>query len=440
MKHILIIGAGLSSSYLIRYLLAQSEMHSWKITVADTDLELANRKVNDHANGLAISLNVQHTGELNAAVSQVDLVISMLPASMHFTVAEACLQHRKHLFTASYISEEMKSLHIEALKANVLFLNECGLDPGIDHMSAMKLIHGIQQQGGEIKSFKSYCGGLIAPEFDTNPWHYKFTWNPRNVILAGKSTARYKENNQLKFIPSTRIFAQTEQVKVHHGEVFDAYANRDSLEYIHPYGIESAHTVLRGTLRGAGFCSAWNALVQLGLNDDSFVVEIPEGMNYRSWLDAFVPAIKDKTLEESTAMVLQTGLQSEIMAKLTWLGLFDSKPLGIKKGSPATILEHLLLDKWQLHTGDLDRVVMHHEIKYELHGKSKIVRSSLAVIGEDEMYTAMSKTVGLPLGIAAKLLLTGMIKSSGVHIPVIPEFYHPILEELETFGIRFVES
>ncbi|MFA6259858.1 MAG: saccharopine dehydrogenase C-terminal domain-containing protein [Bacteroidia bacterium] len=440
MKHILIIGAGLSSSYLIRYLLEHSEKYSWKITVADTDPDLANRKVNDHSNGLAISLNVQHAGELNAAVSQADLVISMLPAIMHIQVAHVCLQHRKHLFTASYISEEMKSLHIEALKSNVLFLNECGLDPGIDHMSAMKMIHDIQQQGGEIQSFKSYCGGLIAPAYDTNPWHYKFTWNPRNVVLAGKSTARYKENGGLKFIPHTRIFTQTENVKVHSGESFDAYANRDSLEYIHPYGIESVHTVLRGTLRGKGFCAAWNALVQLGLNDDSFSIEFPEGMNFRSWLDAFVQDMPDKSLEERVAWQLQTDQQGEIMQKLTWLGLFDPKPLGIHEGSPAAVLEHLLLDKWPLQTGDLDRIIMHHEIGYSLNGVTKVLKSSLEVIGEDEMYTAMSKTVGLPLGIAAKLLLTGKIKSSGVHIPVIPEFYQPILEELETLGISFIES
>ena len=440
MKNILVIGAGLSSSYLIKYLLQESEKQLWTIHVVDADKALAERKINYHKNGIASSLNIYDTNELIQQIKAADLVISMLPASLHILVAQHCLKLKKHLITASYISEEMRILHIEALKANVLFLNECGLDPGIDHMSAIKLIHEIQSKGGKITTFKSYCGGLISKESDNNPWHYKFTWNPRNVVLAGQNTARYLENNELKFIPASRIFSQFEKVSIPDGEEFECYANRDSLEYIKPYGIESAHTVLRGTMRSDGFCSAWNCIVRLGLNDDSFIIHNADKRTYKDILSAFTPGDKEHSLEERVATFLNVSQHDEIFKKLQWLGIFDDTKISIREGTPAQILQLLLQSKWKLEPGDIDRIVMHHQFEYTLSNENKSIKSTLVVKGEDDVLTAMAKTVGLPLGIAAKLILTDKIKTRGVQMPLIPEIYLPILEELKLFGVEFIEQ
>jgi saccharopine dehydrogenase-like NADP-dependent oxidoreductase len=274
MQHILVLGAGLSSSYLIKYLLASAKKENWHITVADQSLALAESKIKKHPLAKAIALDVSDKEQREAEIKKADIVVSLLPPALHILAAKECIKCKKHLVTASYISDEMKSLHNQALKADVLFLNEIGLDPGIDHLSAMEMIHGIQAKGGEIVSFKSYCGGLVAPEYDNNPWNYKFTWNPRNVILAGQATAKYVEDTQVKFIPANRIFTQTEDVNVKGYGKFESYANRDSLGYIEPYGITSARTVLRGTLRRKGYSLNWNNLIKLGLTDDTIIAKI----------------------------------------------------------------------------------------------------------------------------------------------------------------------
>lgn len=440
MKQILVLGAGLSSPALIRYLLDQSVENNWQITVADAGIQQAEEKIKGHPQATATAFDVQNREQLLQLAAHADLVISLLPATMHILVARVCLQLNKHLITASYITAEMKSMHVQALKQGLLFLNECGLDPGIDHMSAMQMIHSIQKEGGTIDAFKSYCGGLVAPEFDTNPWHYKFTWNPRNVVLAGQGTARYLYQHHLKFIPPSRIFTQTESVQIHNGEIFEAYANRDSLEYIQPYGISSAHTVMRGTLRVPGFCSAWNALVQLGLTDDSFAIHHNNNLTWRAMVEAFTPGSSSVPVEERIADFLRINLRGDIMEKLRWLGLFEDAIIPMNEASPAAILQQRLMEKWKFHPGDLDRIVLHHELHYHIGGSPQLKRSSLVVTGEGGEYTAMAKTVGLPMGIAAKLLLTGKLKITGVQMPVMPELYVPVLRELESLGIRFVES
>lgn len=439
MKHILVLGAGLSSAYLIQYLLENAATAQWQITVADIALQQAQAQVQNHPRGRAVALEGTETTLRNELIATHDLVISLLPPSLHVDVAQACIRFGKHLITASYISEGMQRLDADAKAAGLLLLNECGLDPGIDHLSAMQLIHAIQQKGGTITSFKSHCGGLVAPEFDDNPWHYKFTWNPRNVVLAGQATAKFKQYGTVKYITPQHLFEQTQPVAISGYGNFESYANRDSLQYIVPYGIESAGTVFRGTLRKQGFSAAWNLLVRLGLTDDGYQLDATN-LTMRQWLNAYVPGTDETKLEERLCAFLPIERNSASFALLQWLGLFTNATLPLTQGSPAQLLQSVLQQKWKLKPGELDMIVMKHEITYELEGKTFYTESELVVKGESERLTAMAKTVGLPLGIAAKLILQQQIELSGVHMPIQPALYEPMLAELKQHGIAFTET
>lgn len=438
MKKILVLGAGLSASYLINYFLKNAKKENWFIIIADANLEIAKQKLGNSKFGSAQQLNIEDEPKKEKLIEEADIVVSLLPPSLHYLVAKECLKQKKNLVTASYLTEEMNALHAQALKANLLFLNEIGLDPGIDHLSAMKMIHEIQAKGGEITSFESYCGGLVAPEFDDNPWNYKFTWNPKNVVLAGQSTARYMNKSLLKFIPPNRIFAQTKAIKVGKLGTFDSYANRDALSYIEPYGIGSAQTVLRGTLRRKGFCEAWNCLVKLGLTDNSYALPQTETLTYQQMVAAFLNVSNLKQTEDKLAEFLEIKKSSKLFKKISWLGLFEPIAIGLKNATPAEALQKLLQEKWLLKENELDQIIMKHEITYSLKGKEYQEESYLSVVGENQILTAMAKTVGLPMAIATKLILQGKIKSKGVQIPLSKEFYEPILLELESYGIKFV--
>ncbi len=440
MKKILVLGAGLSASSLIRYLLQHSQTYNWQVRVVDQSLELVNKKLNGHPNGVALSFNALKQEERMPEIEAADLVISMLPARFHPEVAKDCLSAKKNLITPSYVSSEMKAMDNAARNAGVLFMNEIGVDPGIDHMSAMKIIDEIRENGGEITSFKSYCGGLIAPESDNNPWHYKFTWNPRNVVLAGQGTAQYIDRGQYKFIPYAQVFSRIEKVEVAGAGTFEGYANRDSLSYRSVYGLDHIPTIFRGTLRGEGYCSAWNVFVQLGMTDDTYTLPNSEELTPRSFLNTFLPYDTTLTVEQKFDNVLkQYGLKSAEL--FTFLGLFDgTKVIGLKDASPAQLLEAILVEKWKLEPNDKDMLVMAHVFEYEKNGKRYEVNSSMVNIGEDQVYTSMSNTVGLPLAICAKLILTGKLTDTGVHIPTAKNVYEPILEELATLGIRFSEK
>lgn len=440
MKKILVLGAGLSSSYLIKYLLDHSSTENWQVTVADSNLAAAQDKTNNHPKTVAIELNIVDESARNSAIAQHDLVISLLPPAMHILAAKDCIKHSKHMVTASYISEEMKQLNEAAKAAGVLLLNECGLDPGIDHLSAVKIIHEIAERGGTVTSFKSFCGGLIAPEYDDNPWNYKFTWNPRNVVLAGQATAKYLEDGVLKFIPAAHIFEQTESVSIDGYGDFESYANRDSLGYIEPYGITKAQTVLRGTLRKKGYSEAWNLLVKLGLTDDSFVIHQADTLTLREWVNAFVPGTDLTQLEKRICTHLNIDASSLAFQKLAWLGILSDEKIALREATPAQILQQVLQHKWKLNPGELDMIVMKHQIEFRIESSELRIDSELVVKGENEVLTAMAKTVGLPLAIAAKLILQNKIQSRGVQMPILPEFYNPILAELENYGVRFIEK
>jgi len=439
MQKILLIGAGLSSSYLIKYLLANAKKENWQLTIADASLENAVARSGKNKLARTIEFDVNKIKQREKEISDCDIVISLLPPALHIMVAKDCLKFKKHLVTASYVSEEMKKLHIDVLKSDILFINEIGLDPGIDHLSAAKMIHDIKHKGGTITSFKSYTGGLVAPEFDDNPWNYKFTWNPRNVVLAGKATAAYKSNGMIKYTPAWRLFSETEEISVNGYGKFESYANRDSLSYIEPYGISDAKTVLRGTLRKKGFCTSWNNIVKLGLNDDSVKIHCNHKLTYRQYLCSFINSANEINLESELCHFLNIKPKSKEFKKLKWLGLLENTIIPSDDATPADIFLQILLEKWKLKQTDLDMIVMKHEISYKLNGKNFKAQSSLVVKGEDSTYTAMAKTVGLPMAMATKLILKNQIKARGVQIPITDEFYNPILKELEKYGVKFSE-
>ncbi len=438
MKIILVIGAGRSSSSLIQYLLDHSTAEKWQVRVGDVDEKNAALRVGSHINGTAFKFDILNDAQREKEISDASLVVSMLPAFMHGAVAKDCVRLGKHLVTCSYVNEEMRVLDEEAKKKNIILLNEIGLDPGIDHMSAMQIIDNIKNAGGEITAFYSYCGGLVAPESNDNPWGYKFSWNPRNVILAGQGTAQFIENGKYKYLPYSRLFSEAKTITVDGHGNFDAYANRDSLSYRAVYGIENIPTMLRGTLRMPGFCKAWNAFVQLGLTDDTWKIHNSAELTYSELIESFLCA-KPGNLKERLAEFLREEINGEVMMKLDWLGIFSNEKITLHNATPAQILQELLERKWKLQHGDKDMIVMQHKFEYTLLQKSHTVISSFVIKGDDEIHTAMAKTVGLPAAIAVRMILTGKLNRTGVCVPVTKDIYEPVLKELEELGIRFEE-
>tara|TARA_B100000900_G_scaffold60112_2_gene45584 strand:+ start:4379 stop:5701 length:1323 start_codon:yes stop_codon:yes gene_type:complete len=438
MKNILVIGAGRSAISLIKYLLDAAEQKNWHIIIADYCLDTAKKAVGNHKNCTVRKLNININEERIELIKLSDIVVSMLPAHMHYTVAQDCVSFKKNMVTASYVSKDILSLDKDAKKSNIILLNEMGLDPGIDHMSAMKVIKDIHSEKGKIKTFKSFCGGLVHPDFDNNPWNYKFTWNPRNVVLAGQGTAQYLELGSLKCIPYTKLFKKTEKITVLDAGEFEAYANRDSNSYINAYGLKNVENLMRGTLRKKGYCDAWNVFVQLGMTDDSYNLNIKDLTN-RKFINTFLPE-NSLSVEEKLCQEFNFNTESIIFKKLKWLGIFDDTHILNNNVSPAKILEDILKDKWKLDKNDKDMVVMQHYFEYIQSGQLKKLTSSLVVYGDTPKYTAMAKTVGLPVAIAVELILENKIKLKGVQIPTIEEVYIPVLNMLENFGISFVEE
>lgn len=439
MTNILVFGAGKSSSYLIRYLLEQSAKYFWQITVADAQINAALERIGDHSFGSAVQLDIHEEILRKRLISNANIVISLLPPALHYIVAKDCLELKKNLVTASYVSDQIKELHTEARNAGLLFMNEIGLDPGIDHMSAMKIIDEIERLGGDIYSFKSYCGGLIAPVNDTNPWHYKISWNPKNIVLAGKSGAHFLLNGFESKLTYQQLFNETELIEVPGYGKLAAYANRDSMSYKDLYGLDKVKTMLRATFRHKDFCVGWNTIVNLGLTNEEDTYDTEE-MTYLEWFMKTTAKIGGRTPQEKIRQVSMQPNQSEKL--LEYLGVFgwdQMEPMG--KVCSAAILQSILEKKWQMQEHDKDLIVMHHEFDYGRKNINARLTSTLIVEGEDRTYTAMAKTVGLPMAIFTKMLLTGKIKNLvGVQIPTMKEVYKPVLKELATYGIDFTES
>ena len=442
MRNILIVGAGKSSPYLIKYLIENSLEQNLFLHVTDVKIDHLKSYSKNERCSVSI-INILDDKQREGFIQKSDIVISMLPARFHIILAKSCLKLKKNLLTASYVGDEMKKLNMQVIGNNLIFLNEIGLDPGIDHMSAKKIIDHLHDRDFKITSFKSYTGGLISPESDNNSWNYKFTWNPRNVVLAGQGPpAKYIENKKYKYLPYNRLFENTETINIKDYGDFDVYPNRDSLKYREVYGLEDIGTMIRGTIRKVGFPKSWNMLVRLGVTDDSFKISNSEGMTYREFLNCFLPFHKSLTIEDKTMKMLNIYEGDSQWIKLNEIDLFsDSKKIPLKNASPAQILEYILKKCWKLESQDKDMIVMYHEFKYinKSSIENKII-STMGCIGEDSTYTAMSKTVGLPLAIACLLILNEEINLKGIQTPINKEIYEPVLKELENYGIFFNEK
>lgn len=498
LKHIVIFGAGKSSTFLIEYLVGQLHLHHWKLTVLDADRQAAQDKIGVHENAIAVELHAENEEERNKYVKSADIVISLLPPALHFHIALACLEFNKNLLTASYVDNNLESVRKEISAKKLLFLCEMGLDPGIDHMSAMQIIHKLQNEGAVITSFRSHCGGLVAPESDDNPWRHKVSWNPKNIVLAGKTGAHYRENDYEKVLLYEELFNPSRMVNVPGIGQLAWYPNRDSLAYIDKYNINTAHHFVRTTLRYPEFCFGWKNIIQLKLTDETpeyntdgmslkdFFQQHLQHHGFSEWVEKQLTArflqtkklleklqqllsaeekvdeeqmkelreymivddngnLLDVNLEEvkTTAAAAVAGQMHEAnlsMKQLFFLGMDDEKTI-INKGrcGAADVLRFAIENKLALKPHDKDLVVMLHEIEYEINNRQHIINSSLVLKGENGVRTAMAKTVGLPLGIAAKLILLDKIKITGLHIPVIPEIYEPVMNELKDFGIVFGE-
>lgn len=428
---ILLFGAGKSATYLIEYLDILARDGTCQVIIADADELSIKRKLKPNSNISTASINVSEEIERNKLIVQADVVISLMPPDLHYLIATSCLLYKKHLLTASYLDDKVKLLAPEITKADILFLYELGLDPGIDHISAMGIIHSLKQKKAIIHSFISHCGGLISPKYLNNPWKYKITWNPKNVVLAGKAGAIFKENNQIKTLDYHEIFNAIEQVQVNSLGILECYPNRDSLSYISTYDIPNVETFKRTTLRYPNFCKGWKSIISLKLTQDDIFYDT----NQLSFNGFLLKHLRDQHLKDDYDL-----LENSVREQINFL--FEDANVYINKGrlSVAEILQIVLEKKLKLSQGDKDLVIMQHEIVYSIENKKYQLTSTLVLEGEDETHTAMAKTVGLPLGIAAKLILNGTIHSTGLKIPIDENIYKPILNELKNYGIQFKET
>lgn len=440
MSHILIIGAGRSATYLIDYLAKEAKEEDWSVTLADAQSDNLKNAAKGYDNILTQVLDLENDAQRQQAIADHDVVISLAPPAFHTVVAQDCLETGSHLLMASYLSPDIEAMHDEARKRGLLFLAELGLDPGLDHLSAQQAIDDLKTNGAVIKGFSSYAGGLVAPDSDDNPWHYKISWNPLNFVKAGQEGANFYKNGKQKIVPYQQLFRRTTEINVPDYGVLDAYYNRNAVPYAHRYGIEGAETLIRGTLREKGFCDSWHLLVQTGITNHKDQLSL-QNLRLRDFTDMFLPEAQsnDETIESRWAKSLGVSLEDEDFKRLIWLGLTTNEPVPIKQGTPAEVLKALMVDKIGMKDGDRDMILMVHYFDYEINGEQKTRKSYLTLEGKNQYKTAMAKTVGLPLAIGTRLLVEGELNLTGVHLPMKSDIYEPILEELKRYGVIFRE-
>ena len=440
MKKIAVLGAGRSAGPLIEYLATHPDSRAWELSVYDQDSESLAQKCRSFENVLFTACDLNNEELLDSIIKSHDVLVSMLPAFMHLPIARRCVQEGKHLVTASYISPEMQALDQEARAKGLVFVNECGVDPGIDHMSTMEILHRLKREGAKITSYESFCGGILAPESPTNPWAYKFSWNPRNVVLAGSGGAvHFIQESKYKHIPYHQVFRRTEFLEIPGYGRFEGYANRDSLKYQSAYGLNGVSTMYRGTLRRPGFCRAWDVFVKLGCTDDSYPLEQVDKMTHRDFLNTFLAYHSSESVELKLMHYMNISQDSDLLEKFEWLGLFTDELIGIPEGTPAQVLQHILMKKWTMTDADTDMVAMIHRIEYELSGVRHRLQSSLVAKGRSKDATAMAITVGWPVAMATRLVALNLIPERGVLMPNLASLYQPILAELGQRGIHFDE-
>jgi len=441
LRKILVFGAGKSTAYLNDYFLEKSKAKQLELIIADLHPKNIPEHIRNHPNCQAVQLDIFDGEKRKALISKAAIVVSMLPARFHIEVAKDCIDHGKNLVTASYISEALKKMDAAVKAKGLVFMNEIGLDPGIDHMSAMEVLDRIRAKGGKMLLFESFTGGLVAPKYDDNLWRYKFTWNPRNVVVAGQGgAAKFIQEGTYKYIPYQKLFRRTEFLEVQNYGTFEAYANRDSLSYREAYGLQDILTLYRGTIRRVGYSKAWNIFVQLGMTDDSYILENSKGMSYRDFTNLFLPYSPTDSVELKLRHYLKIDQDDSMWRKLLELRIFDpSRKLKRENASPAQALQEILEASWTLKPNEKDMIVMYHKFGYELDGKRQQIDANTVVLGESSTHTAMAKTVGLPVAMATLAILDGKIKTPGVQIPIAKEIYLPILKELKSYGIAFNE-
>ncbi|MGX1928463.1 saccharopine dehydrogenase family protein [Flagellimonas sp. 2504JD4-2] len=440
-RTILVLGAGKSTSYLLDYILKNAEKEKLQLVIGDLHPENISKDISSHSHCQVVALDIFDDDSRRKLIESSSIVVSMLPPRLHIKIAEDCIHYKKHLVTASYVSNEIEKLNDEAKKNGLVFMNEIGLDPGIDHMSAMEVIDRIRNSGGKILLFESFTGGLVAPSDDSNLWNYKFTWNPRNVVLAGQGgAAKFIQEGTYKYIPYQKLFRRTELVDIEGYGTFEVYPNRDSLKYTNAYGLQDALTLYRGTMRRVGFSKAWHVFVMLGMTDDSYTIENSQGMSFRDFVNLFLPYSPTDSVELKLRHYLKIDQDDIRWGKLLELDLFNpSKKIPLKNASPAQILQYILEDSWTLEKDEKDMIVMYHKFGYEMDGQKKQIDANMVALGQNQTYTAMAKTVGLPVAIATLQILNKKITTPGVQIPISKEVYEPILSELKSYGITFKE-
>ncbi len=439
MKKVLVLGAGLVTRPLVRYLLDQPD---FQVTVASRTVSKAVALVDGHPKGTAMTLLADDTEKLAKLVAEHDLSISLLPAPLHPVVADLCIKNRKHMVTTSYVGPEMKALDGPARDAGVMILNEIGVDPGIDHMSAMRIIDDVRSRGGKVVSFKSYCGGLPAPQHNDNPFGYKFSWSPRAVCTAGKNPGRFRENGKQIDVPGPELFACTHRMQVEGLGELEAYPNRDSLGYIDVYGLEGIETMFRGTFRYIGWCETLKKIVELGLLEET-PVTYPAGTTYAQFMATFLKSAPTGDLRKDLATQFGVDPTSAILDRFEWLGLLSDNTIAItgEETTPLDVLGARMQETMTYKPGEVDMIALCHYFTAKFDsGKGERITSTMIDYGIPNGDSSMARTVSLPAAIGANMILTGKIMLPGVHVPVIPEIYNPVLDELATLDIKCVEK
>ena len=434
MKKILVLGAGLVSRPLVVYLLNRK----YSVTVASRTVSKANALIEGFANGKAIELNVHNTEQLQQLIQECDLTISLVPYTYHVQIAELCIKHGKHLITTSYVSPAMRALNEQAIHKDICILNEIGLDPGIDHMSAMQIINRVEKSGGKVTSFKSYCGGLPSKTSNTRPLGYKFSWSPRGVVMAGKNTGQFMENDKIIFIPGSDLFKYYEIIDIEGAGTFEAYTNRDALPYKDLYGLHDASTIFRGTIRNIGWCYTMKKARDLGLFNDEQRADL-KGITFHDLMLKLIDQPDSYDIIEDTAYFLNVDKHATVIKNFEWLGLFSNNLVPVAD-SVMDVFCEILLSKLSMEEDDLDLIILYHRFINEYKNKKELITSILIDTGIPNGDSAMSRTVSLPAAIAAAMLLENKIKIRGVHIPVQSEIYNPVLQELSHLGINFKEK
>jgi saccharopine dehydrogenase-like NADP-dependent oxidoreductase len=435
MKKVLVLGAGLVARPMVVYLLE----HGFKVTVASRTVSKAKALIGKDKNGKAVAWTVEQGDALRKMVKDHDLAVSLLPYTYHVQVASACLEFNKHLVTTSYVSDAMRALDKKAKAKHLVFLNEAGLDPGIDHMSAMRIIHSVEKRGGKVTSFRSTTGALQAFEANNNPFGYKFSWAPRGVLLASKNPSKWLENGKIREYPGEQLFENYRIENVPGVGAFENYPNRNSVPYKDIYGLKHAKTVYRGTFRMPGWCETMRNIVALGLLEE----KAPRGFKGKTYADLLRHLVKAKPKDDlpaATAKFLGLKPYATVIKRLEWLGLFSEKPLPKDRDNPLDWMNVLTLEKMTLGKKERDMIVMHHEFTAEFKGKKESITSTLLDFGEIGGDTSIARTVSLPAAIAVRMILEGKITQAGVSIPVSPGIYNPILNELSKIGINFKEE